>query len=159
MKALWAPWRIDYILGGKEKECIFCVKPKEARDVENLILHRGALNFVIMNLYPYNSGHLMVVPYRHIDKMTDLTPEEGADMMEVVKKCVAVLDARFRPQGYNIGLNQMAAAGAGIDEHIHMHIVPRWHGDTNFMPAIGETKVMPQHIADTYAALAGGFSG
>ena len=153
MKRLWAPWRMEYILGPKEDECIFCTKPKEDNDKKNLILFRGKFNFIIMNLYPYNNGHLMVVPYRHTSEIIGITGEEMDENGRLVQRCVEVLKKSFSPEGYNIGMNLETAAGAGIDEHIHMHIVPRWNGDTNFMPVVGETRVMPQHIEESYNIL------
>lgn len=157
MKHIWAPWRIEYILGPKEEECIFCTKPKEKKDKKNLVLYRGEYNFVILNLYPYNNGHLMVVPYSHTSEITDLEPEEMDENGRLVQKAVAILKERFKPQGFNIGVNLGVAGGAGIDEHIHTHVVPRWNGDTNFMPVVGEVHVMPQHIEETYNALAEAF--
>ncbi|GMT42382.1 MAG: hydrolase [bacterium] len=161
MKHIWAPWRLDYVLGPKEKECIFCCKPKQDRnrDGENLILYRGELNFIILNLYPYNNGHLMVTPYKHTSDITDLTPEEILEMGVLMIKSVEILKERFKPQGFNTGMNLGSIAGAGIEEHIHMHVVPRWSGDTNFMPVIGDTRVLPQFIGDTYNALAERFAG
>ena len=153
MKRLWAPWRMEYILGPKEDECIFCIKPKEDNDKKNLILFRGEFNFIIMNLYPYNNGHLMVVPYRHTSEIIGITGEEMDENGRLVQRCVEVLKKSFSPEGYNIGMNLETAAGAGIDEHIHMHIVPRWNGDTNFMPVVSETRVMPQHIEESYSIL------
>lgn len=159
MDTLWAPWRMKYILDPNKKAggCVFCVDTKTDGDKERLILHRGKLCFVILNLYPYNNGHMMVMPYRHISRLDELAPEENAEMMTLTQKCVVVLDEKFKPQGFNIGMNIGQAAGAGIDDHLHMHIVPRWNGDCNFMPVIGETKVMPQHLDATYAALVAGF--
>jgi ATP adenylyltransferase len=157
MKRLWAPWRMEYILGAKEDECIFCTKPKGGDDKKNLILFRGEHNYVIMNLYPYNNGHLMVVPYRHTSDITGITREEMNENGRLVQRCVEVLKGSFSPEGYNIGMNLETAAGAGIDEHIHMHIVPRWNGDTNFMPVVGDTRVMPQHISESYDILNKGF--
>ncbi len=160
MDTLWAPWRMKYILDPKHTGgCIFCDNPKADQDRELLILHRGKLCFIMLNLYPYNNGHMMVMPYRHISRLDEMTPEENADMMMLTQKCAAVLDEKFRPNGFNIGMNIGQAAGAGIDDHLHMHIVPRWSGDCNFMPVIGETKVMPQHLDATYAALIDGFKG
>jgi len=150
MKPLWAPWRLKYILGAKEKECIFCTKPNANSDRENLILYRGKHNFVILNLYPYNNGHLMVVPYRHTSGIQGIGPDEAAEMMSLVQKSVGILREKFTPHGFNIGMNLDAAAGAGIDEHIHMHVVPRWNGDTNFMPVIGDVKVMSEHVHATF---------
>jgi ATP adenylyltransferase len=157
MKIIWAPWRLKYILGPKEKECIFCVKPRENEDKKNLILYRGKYNYVIMNLYPYNNGHLMVVPYRHANDILGIANDDSNEMMKITQHCVEILREKFKPQGFNIGMNIGSAAGAGIDEHIHLHIVPRWNGDTNFMPVIGETHVIPQHVQTTYETLADRF--
>ena len=158
MKTIWAPWRMDYILGPKEKECIFCVKPREDDDKKNLIIYRGKYNYVILNLYPYNNGHLMVVPYRHTSDIQGIGADDADEMMSLTRRCVGALKGAFKAQGFNIGMNLEAASGAGIDEHIHMHVVPRWRGDTNFMPVIGETRVIPQHIQTTYEALAEHFT-
>jgi ATP adenylyltransferase len=150
---LWAPWRIDYILSEKEEGCIFCKKPKEDNDVENLILHRGKLSFIIFNRYPYNNGHLMVVPYRHISDYLKLTDDEILEINSFIKLCVKILKENMTPDGFNIGLNLGKAAGAGIDEHLHYHIVPRWIGDTNFMPVFSDTRVVPQSLAESYKIL------
>lgn len=159
MDTLWAPWRMKYILDPDKKAggCVFCIASSTDRDRELLIMYRGKLCFVVLNMYPYNNGHIMVVPYRHIADLGELTSEENSEMMALTQKTVAVLEAAFKPNGFNIGMNLGQAAGAGIDDHLHMHIVPRWSGDCNFMPVIGETKVMPQHLDATYAALAPGF--
>jgi len=153
MDRLWAPWRISYLKGEKPLECIFCEKPEEDRDESNLILHRGRENFVIMNLFPYNNGHLMVVPYRHTDSLDDLTPEGTMELFDLLKKCRRALSETMAPQGFSIGINMGRAAGAGIHEHIHIHIVPRWQGDTNFMPVLSQTKVISEHIQETYKKL------
>ncbi len=153
MKQLWAPWRLQYILGEKTEECIFCTKPEEDKDKENLILYRGKHVFTIMNLYPYNNGHLMVVPYAHEEDLSGLSRETLCELMIVTEQCQSILKRVFAAHGFNIGINIGRAAGAGIDEHIHIHIVPRWDGDTNFMPVLGETKVIPQHIFATYDLL------
>ncbi len=154
MKNLWAPWRIDYILSDKKDTgCIFCNKPKENKDADNLILFRGEFSFVIMNRYPYNSGHLMVVPYRHIKDFELLNQEELLDINILLKKCVSILKKQMTPDGFNIGINLGKAAGAGIDEHLHYHIVPRWVGDTNFIPVFSNNRVVPQSLKDTYMML------
>jgi ATP adenylyltransferase len=158
VKIIWAPWRLDYILGPKDKECIFCTKPRENDDKKNLILYRGRHNFVILNLFPYNNGHLMVVPYKHTNIIEGMDGDEAGEMMRLTQLAVAAVKEVFKPHGFNLGMNLEAAAGAGIDEHIHMHVVPRWNGDTNFMPVVGETRVMPQHIQSTYEALVGRFT-
>ena len=153
MKQLWAPWRMAFIKGHKPERCIFCAMAKENKDTENFILHRGENAFVIMNLYPYNHAHLMVCPYAH-EKGIDLLPREtAAGMMEKVRLSVRVLRAALNPEGFNIGINMGKAAGAGIEDHVHIHIVPRWVGDTNFMPLLSEVKAMPEHLASTYEKL------
>lgn len=151
---LWAPWRLQYILARKGPECIFCCMPKEDRDRENLILHRGPLGYVIMNLYPYNNGHLMVVPNRHVYSITDMEDDELLDCMRLVRQSVECLREAFRPEGYNIGVNIGKVAGAGIEEHLHFHIIPRWVGDTHFMAVLSEVRVIPEHVRSTYDRLA-----
>ncbi|MBZ0156651.1 MAG: HIT domain-containing protein [Alphaproteobacteria bacterium] len=153
MRTIWAPWRMEYILSDKEKECIFCVKPEEGRDRENLILHRGGRTFIIMNKYPYTNGHLMVVPYLHVSTLEDLPDEDIADMGRMTKYAVECLRKAFHPEGFNVGINIGEAAGAGIEEHLHLHIVPRWAGDSNFMTVVGEVRVVPEHILETYDKL------
>ena len=153
MKQLWAPWRLEYILEGNPDECIFCVKPTEDKDRDNLILFRGKQTFIIMNLYPYANGHLMIVPYQHAENFSGLSDKVLLELMRLTRKSEAVLKRLLSSQGFNIGINLGKAAGAGIDEHIHIHIVPRWTGDTNFMPVLAETKVIPQHIWVTYDLL------
>ncbi len=156
MNRLWAPWRLKYILEdsalGKEKMCIFCFYPSQQHgsDKENLVLYRGKLSFVIMNRYPYNTGHIMVAPYRHTSSFQDLSKEELEDISLLMKSGIHALQEAFAPEGLNIGINQGKIAGAGYEEHIHVHIVPRWNGDTNFMPVVGDTKVLPESLPDTY---------
>ncbi|MGO9377954.1 MAG: HIT family protein [Dissulfurispiraceae bacterium] len=153
MKVLWAPWRMEYILGEKEKYCIFCLKPQERNDRANLILYRGPNVFVMMNKYPYNNGHLMVVPYFHTSSFDGLDTDTLRDLMQTTKYCVDCLAAAFRPEGFNIGINIGKGAGAGIEEHLHMHVVPRWGGDSNFMTVTGEVRMIPEHILDSYDKL------
>lgn len=153
MKALWAPWRMTYILSEKTHECIFCELPKQDRDRENLILYRSSHNFVIMNRYPYNNGHIMVVPYFHTPSLDGLTDEALLDFMKVTQYSIRSLKKAFMPEGFNIGINIGKAAGAGMEEHIHLHMVPRWAGDTSFMTVLGELRVIPEHIMDTYDKL------
>ncbi len=153
MKRLWAPWRIDYIRGEKPLGCILCDKPKEDRDQHNLILQRGEHGFVIMNLYPYNNGHLMVCPYKHVDTLEDLSDKALANLMQMVKGSLAVLRKSCSPEGANVGLNLGKAAGAGIDDHLHFHVVPRWVGDTNFMTVVSESRVIPEDIQETFRSL------
>jgi ATP adenylyltransferase len=152
MKTLWAPWRIEYITGGKKERCIFCDKPKEGNDKKNLILYKGETSFIIMNRYPYSNGHLMAVPYRHINNMSELDHKERLELMNLTTKCIEILKV-MNPDGFNIGMNLGTAGGAGIDDHLHFHIVPRWNGDTNFMPLIADVKVMPEYLEDTYETL------
>lgn len=157
MKFLWAPWRMNYILSEKEKGCLFCSKRREERDRENLILYRETEGFVMMNRYPYNNGHLMVVPKRHCVYLEELRKGETAGLFRLLNLTTRVLRETLCPQGFNIGINVGKAGGAG-EEHLHVHIVPRWAGDTNFMPVLGETKVVPQHLEETYQTLFAGFN-
>ncbi|MFQ5602533.1 MAG: HIT domain-containing protein [bacterium] len=150
---LWAPWRMDYILADKVDECIFCSKTKEQDDQNNLILVRGEFNFVIMNKYPYNNGHLMVVPYRHTDSLETLNGDERLELMDMVSNSIKILRETIQPDGFNVGVNLGKVAGAGIDDHIHFHIVPRWAADTNFMPVVGQTKVVSEALAQTWNKL------
>jgi ATP adenylyltransferase len=138
--------------------CVFCDLPAERDDERTYILHRGRLAFLIMNLYPYNNGHLMAVPYAHVDSLQLLDAETLTEMVQLVQRAQAVVGEAMRPQGFNVGVNEGRAAGAGIADHVHMHLVPRWVGDTNFMPALGDTRVMPQHLDETYALLRQGFA-
>ena len=155
MERIWAPWRIQYIQMEKPEGCILCEKPKENKDVPNYILYRGDKNFVILNSYPYNPGHLMVAPYRHVASLEELTEEERQEHFEIVSRSVKVLRQVFKPGGFNIGINLGKAAGAGIEDHFHTHIVPRWQGDTNFMPVLADVRVLPEALADTYQKLKG----
>ena len=155
MERIWAPWRIQYIQMEKPEGCILCEKPGQNNDVQNYILHRGDKNFIILNSYPYNPGHLMVAPYRHVASLEKLTDEERQEHFEIVSRSVRVLKQVFNPGGFNIGINLGKAAGAGIEDHFHTHIVPRWQGDTNFMPVLSDVKVLPEALADTYQKLKG----
>jgi ATP adenylyltransferase len=158
MDTLWAPWRVGYVTGEKPDGCIFCIKSYEDRDADNFILQRGRTCFVVMNIYPYNNGHLMVVPYMHVPGIEDLPSDVVTDMMTLAQKGLRVLRAALHPSGFNIGINQGSSAGAGVADHVHMHVVPRWIGDTNFMPVIGDTRVMPQSLESCYDLLVPGFS-
>jgi len=153
MKQLWTPWRMQYIQGSKELGCIFCQKPAEDRDEENLILYRTERVFVIMNRYPYNNGHLMIAPYRHIGSLSGLTVEELKDLGMALQRSEKALGALFHPEGYNIGINVGKVAGAGFADHLHVHIVPRYSGDTNFMAVIADTKTIPELLPTTYQRL------
>jgi ATP adenylyltransferase len=153
MEHLWAPWRIEYIERAAESGCILCQKPEENNDEANLILHRGRHNFIILNAYPYNTGHLMVAPYRHIADLRDLKDEEASEHFDIVKRGLELLKEVMKPTGFNIGLNLGWVAGAGIADHLHTHVVPRWGGDTNFMPVVSDTKVLPEALNATYRKL------
>ncbi len=154
VKVLWAPWRLRYIERAQmQQKCIFCEKPEEHRDFENFILDRSKTCFTIMNIFPYANGHLMVAPYRHTAEFGGLTNAETLDLMENVNRCMLILKNALHPDGFNIGLNLGKTAGAGVEDHIHFHIVPRWLGDSNFMPVIGEVKVIPEHIETTFRKL------
>ncbi len=155
MEHLWAPWRIEYILSDKTEGCILCDKPKEGQDKANYILYRGEMNFIILNRYPYNPGHLMVAPYRHVASLEELNDEELREHYEIVRRGTGTLRRVFSPNGFNIGMNLGRTAGAGIDQHIHTHIVPRWDGDTNSMHVISDTRVVPEALAATYEKLVG----
>jgi len=153
MQNLWAPWRIEYILGKREKYCIFCPEGNGHTDEERLILHRGRAIMVMMNKYPYNNGHLLVAPWRHIAQLDDLNEEEMLGLMQWVKKCTQILRAVMHPDAFNVGLNVGAAAGAGVEDHLHFHVVPRWHGDTNFLMVLADVRSIPEHLKQTYAKL------
>ena len=156
MKRLWAPWRMEYILDeNKHKSCLFCDMLGEGRpkDKKNLILYRGKHCFVILNRYPYNSGHLMVLPYIHTPAFDGLSDKVLLDFIKTVDKSVSILKKVLRPDGFNMGLNFGKVAGAGLEQHMHLHVVPRWTGDTDSMPIISETRVMPEHLRKTYSKL------
>lgn len=153
MENLWAPWRIEYILGKKESHCIFCPDDHGISDEDRLILHRGKLVMVMMNKYPYANGHLLVAPWRHVSRLADLTGEETADLMLWLKHSTRILETVMRADGFNVGLNLGREAGAGFEEHLHFHIVPRWRGDTNFMAVLAEVRTIPEHIKQTYSKL------
>ncbi|ASI99718.1 HIT family protein [Thermococcus celer] len=153
MKVLWAPWRIEYIRSPKHEGCIFCDFPRENRDRERLILHRGRYSFVIMNNYPYNPGHVMIAPYRHVGRWEDLTDEELLEIMRLSQLMIKVIKKVMNPDGFNMGVNLGRVAGAGIEDHVHLHIVPRWNGDTNFMPVVADTKVIPESLQEAYEEL------
>jgi ATP adenylyltransferase len=157
---IWAPWRLAYVKDASkdsEQECIFCAKPEDGDDRANLIVHRGERCFVILNLFPYTNGHLMVAPFEHIARLPDLDADTVAEMMALSQQAMRLLEERYSPHGYNVGFNQGRIAGAGVEHHIHMHVVPRWGGDTNFMPVLADTRVMPQTLEQTYETLKGGF--
>jgi len=147
---LWAPWRLEYIEeGSKLPGCIFCEKPTAGDDAAQLILHRGEAAYVLLNLYPYANGHLMVAPYRHVADPGDLEAAERAELWELFDRSLRALRVAFEPHGFNAGLNLGRVAGAGVEHHLHLHVVPRWNGDTNFMPVLADVRVMPEHLSRT----------
>ena len=154
MQTLWAPWRLSYILSEKEQECFFCQKLQEnADDRKNFVLYRGTYAFAMLNIYPYNNGHLMIAPYAHVSHLSVLDDSRIAELFLVTRRCEQVLGEAFHPEGFNVGINLGKAAGAGLEEHLHVHIVPRWNGDTNYMTAISNTRVIPQGLNETYDML------
>ncbi|MDP9406112.1 MAG: HIT domain-containing protein [Actinomycetota bacterium] len=162
LQRLWTPWRMGYIKGAKPgfEGCPFCVLPARGAeaDAESLILHRGDHAFVILNAYPYNPGHLMAVPYRHVAGLDEVTPDELHEMADLCQRAVRALKAASGPHAFNVGINVGGLAGAGIADHLHQHVVPRWGGDTNFMPVVGQTRVLPELLEETYARLAPAFA-
>ncbi len=157
MKHIWAPWRIEYITQDKPKECIFCNKPKENNDARNYILHRGDKNFAILNSYPYNPGHLLVAPFRHVGNIEDLSREELHEHIELVSRSVEILKKTLKTEAFNIGINLNRIAGAGIEDHFHSHVVPRWSGDTNAVTVVADMRVVPEALAHTCSKLKGKF--
>lgn len=157
MDQIWAPWRVKYIEAEKPSGCILCDKPEEDKDTSNYILYRGKQNFIMLNGYPYNPGHVMVSPYQHIATLEDMTDAVRDEHFRIVSRTVNILKQMFDPAGFNIGINLGRVAGAGIEDHLHTHIVPRWHGDTNFMPVVSGVRVIPEALAETYEKLRGRF--
>ncbi len=155
MDRLWAPWRIKYIETGNVDGCIFCVKPGqgEENDAANFIIHRGKHAFVLLNLYPYIGGHTMVAPYKHTDSLEDLSDGEMLELWSLVRKVTETLKKTFNPDGFNVGMNIGEAAGAGFGDHVHVHVVPRWAQDTNFMPVLTDTRVISEAMEETYERL------
>jgi len=152
---LWAPWRLEYIKGPKPEECIFCAKPALGDDAAAHIVARGENAFVMLNAFPYNNGHVMVSPYAHVPSIEELDDPVLLDLMHLTQRSLGALREAYAPEGFNIGVNQGKIAGAGVEGHVHLHIVPRWGADTNFMPVIASTRVLPQSLEDSYRALAG----
>lgn len=160
MNHLWSPWRMEYIENhGKEEECVFCKAQAMQDGPENLIVHRGALAYVILNRYPYTSGHVMVVPLKHKPNLEVLEAADRAEMMELTSRSTAALRRIYGTDAFNVGLNIGEAAGAGVKEHVHIHVVPRWAGDTNFMSTLAATRVLPETLADTWKRVRAGFEG
>ena len=155
---MWAPWRIRYILEDKEDGCLFCKKAALGDDAVAYIVDRGESSFALLNIFPYNSGHLMVAPYRHTEELEKLPVEEITDLMTLVQRSVKALKISMEPEGFNVGFNLGRSAGAGVIDHLHVHIVPRWQGDTNFMPVLADTGVVPQSLEAVYRLLRDAFS-
>lgn len=160
MEHLWAPWRMTYLSEGGPPmtDCIFCAKVKQP-DAAEQILYRGLTCFVVLNRYPYNNGHLMVVPYLHVPTLEVLDDIASLELMQLVRRSLAALRAEYHPEGFNLGVNEGSIAGAGVAGHVHLHIVPRWGGDTNYMTAVGGTRVIPEALDETYARLRPYFEG
>jgi ATP adenylyltransferase len=148
---MWAPWRLDYIRGPKDDACIFCVARDDPDDRETLVVHRGDTCFVILNAFPYNSGHVMVAPNEHVPTIEDLDEPVLTELMTLTQRSLKALREAYSPDGFNMGVNQGKVAGAGIEDHVHMHVVPRWDGDSNFMPITAQTRVLPQELQDSWA--------
>jgi ATP adenylyltransferase len=150
---LWAPWRMEYIEAPKPEECIFCAAAESDDDAEHYVVARGEHCFVMLNAYPYTSGHMMIAPYDHVDSLEQLDDETLLELMTLTRTALVVLRDAYGPEGFNIGLNQGKVAGAGVEDHVHQHVVPRWAGDTNFMPVVGDVRVLPQSLADSQRTL------
>jgi ATP adenylyltransferase len=158
-KQLWAPWRLDYITQADEQQgCVFCDAP-EGSDEERLVVHRGARAFALLNKFPYSSGHLMVASYRHVGELSGLTDEEALEVHRLAVQSLAALGEVYGPDGFNLGWNLGRVAGAGVVDHVHLHVVPRWAGDTNFMPVLADVKVLPEHLSETRGRLAEAWPG
>jgi ATP adenylyltransferase len=154
VKQLWAPWRLEYIAGADEDDgCIFC-RAAALPDADGLVVYRGERAFCLLNRYPYASGHVMVAAYRHVGEFAELETDEVLELHRLAASGMGALAETFAPQGYNVGWNLGRIAGAGVVDHVHLHVVPRWAGDTNFMPVLADVRVLPQHLAETRAALA-----
>ena len=150
---MWAPWRAEFVLSEKEEGCIFCNRLKMEDSVENLIVYRGKTCVVILNKYPYNSGHSMIIPMRHIAHLEELTEQEAAEFFDLTRKTVTAIKNGIKPHSFNLGMNLGESSGAGIPEHLHMHVVPRWNGDTNFMPVVGKTTIISVPLDPLYDIL------
>ena len=160
MDHLWSPWRYKYIASAdKTDECVFCRINREQKDAENFVVHRARLNFIVLNLFPYTSGHLMIVPYEHKASLVDFDTATTTEMLELAKRSQLALEAEYHPDGFNIGMNLGRSAGAGVADHLHLHVVPRWSGDANFVSIVGETRVLPEELATTLARVSKHFGG
>jgi len=152
-RPLWAPWRIEYVTGPKDGECVFCAASTSADEVEHLVVERRSLCFTMLNAFPYAPGHVMIVPHRHIAALEELVDEEALELMQLARRAIGALTDAMTPHGFNVGLNLGVVAGAGIANHLHLHVVPRWQGDTNFMPLLADTYVLPQALDATREVL------
>jgi ATP adenylyltransferase len=150
---MWAPWRMDYIRGEKDGGCIFCVARDVSDDRERLVVHRGERCFVLLNAFPYNSGHVMVAPYEHVPSIEDLDEPALSELTALSKRCLATLREAYSPDGFNMGVNIGEVSGAGYADHVHLHVVPRWEADSNFMPVTAGTRVLPQSLEDSWAEI------
>lgn len=158
MKQMYAPWRIDYIRQPKEDGCFLCAGLAGDHDRENLVVHRASRSVVVLNRYPYNNGHLLIAPHRHVAGLGDVQPEEHLEIMQIAAYCVDALRDLMKPEGFNVGFNLGLAAGAGLEDHLHLHVVPRWGGDTNFMAVLADTRVIPEALDALWANLSGRFT-
>jgi ATP adenylyltransferase len=158
MDHLWTPWRSTYIKAKKDDLCIFCIAASSTDDEKTLVIHRARLNFIILNRYPYTSGHLMIAPYEHVSRLQALDETVTAEMMSLARSAERVLEVVYRPHGLNMGLNLGEAAGAGIEQHLHLHALPRWKGDANFMTSVGNTRIVPETLDETYKKIKAGFA-
>lgn len=154
MDYLWSPWRYPYVTkGAKEPGCIFCRALERNNDAETFIVHRAPLNFIILNRFPYTTGHVMIAPYQHVGELAESAPETLAEMMQLAQRIQRALAALYQPDGYNLGMNLGRVAGAGVADHLHLHVLPRWAGDSSFMTTVGETRIEPEDLSTTYTKL------
>jgi ATP adenylyltransferase len=160
MDYLWTPWRTTYMKEKRDKSrCIFCAAGESLSDEESLVVYRGKLAFVLLNRYPYTSGHLMIAPYAHVSRLRQVDESTTDEMMRLARRAEGIVEEAYKPEGLNLGLNLGEAAGAGIEQHIHMHVLPRWWGDANFMTSVANTRIIPEALEDTYVKIKSGFAG
>jgi ATP adenylyltransferase len=160
MDYLWTPWRTTYMKEKRDKtRCVFCAAGESLSDEESLVIYRGKLVFVLLNRYPYTSGHLMIAPYAHVSRLRQVDESTTDEMMRLARHAEGVVEDEYKPEGLNLGLNLGEAAGAGIEQHIHMHVLPRWWGDANFMTSVANTRIIPEALEDTYVKIKRGFAG
>jgi ATP adenylyltransferase len=160
MDYLWTPWRTTYMKEKRDKtRCVFCAAGESVSDEESLVVYRGKLAFVLLNRYPYTSGHLMIAPYAHVSRLRQVDESTTDEMMRLARRAEGIVEEAYKPEGLNLGLNLGEAAGAGIEQHIHMHVLPRWWGDANFMTSVANTRIIPEALEDTYVKIKSGFAG